>query len=105
MRNDIPAPNPAVAAILLSDEMRNLMREHADRALLIYRSVVAKRSGRLAGSARVDTLIGGRRNDRWTGLLIVDAPYAASHEYGTDTNNHLQAANDLNQVLNQLAGP
>ncbi|MEV6432574.1 hypothetical protein [Nocardia sp. NPDC051463] len=94
-------PNPAIRAILLSDEMRNLMQQSAERAQGIYQSIVAKRTGRLAGSAHAETLIGGRRNDRWTGRLVVDAPYAASHEYGTTQG--LQAANDLNQVLNLLA--
>lgn len=102
MRNNIPSPNPAIRAILLSSQIQTLMRERGEAAQAIYRSIVAKRTGRLAGSARVEVQIGGRRNDRWTARLIVDAPYAASHEYGTTGGSQLSAAHDLNRVLNQL---
>ncbi|WP_228002141.1 hypothetical protein [Nocardia australiensis] len=104
MQNNIPAPNPAVGGILKSGEMRSLMFERGEVAQALYREIVAKRTGRLARSARVETFIGGSRGDRWCSRLIVEAPYAASHEYGTDDGNTgIQVgAHDLNIVLNQL---
>lgn len=100
MKNDIPAPNPAVTALLRSEQMRSLVAQRAESAKAIYQQIVAKRTGRLARSARVETFIGSRKNDRWIGRLIVDAPYTASHEYGTE--HHATGAHDLNVVLNQL---
>lgn len=104
MENSIPSPNAAIRDILLSTQMRALMFERGEIAQSIYRDIVAKRTGRLARSARVETFIGGEANDRWCSRLIVDAPYAASHEYGTDDGdtNVRVAAHDLNVVLNQM---
>lgn len=110
MRNNIrswPADsNPAVRALLLSSEMRALMFERGEMAQAIYRDIVAKRTGRLARSARVETFKGGTRRgqDRWCARVIVEASYAASHEYGVDDGDThiLAAAHDLNIVLNQL---
>lgn len=103
MRNNIPSPNRGIRAILLSSEMRELMENRGATAQAIYRSIVAKRTHTLEESARFEVFRGGgSRRDRWAARLIVDAPYAASHEYGTKTNNHLRAAHDLNQVLNSM---
>lgn len=110
MRHNIPAPpvrdNPAVTALLKSSEMRALMFERGEIAQAIYQEIVAKRTGRLARSARVETFLGGDRrpNDRWCARLIVTATYAASHEYGTDDGDEdiRAGAHDLNVVLNQL---
>jgi len=115
MRHDIPSRgsgsgaggNPAIAGILLSSQMRALMRERAEIAQAIYRDIVAKRTGRLARSARVETRIGGRQKDRWVGVLTIggsEAPHGLPHEFGTDDGdtNVQAAAHDLNQVLNML---
>jgi hypothetical protein len=114
MRNNIPyrdsaggGSNPAIAAILLSPQMRALMSERAEMAQAIYRDIVAKRTGRLARSARIETFIGGRNNDRWKSRLIVGgstAPHGLPHEFGSDDGDVQvrAAANDLNQVLNML---
>ncbi|PQP24162.1 hypothetical protein [Rhodococcus opacus] len=107
---NIPAPNPGLAQLLLSPEMRSLMQERAEMAQALYRADVAKPTGRLARSARVETAIGGRNNDRWVSYLIVDAPYAASHEFGRGNKPRSTgqavsvetAANDLNRALNML---
>ncbi|WP_029932514.1 hypothetical protein [Nocardia otitidiscaviarum] len=107
MRHDIPDyDNPAVKGLLLSSQMRALMFERGEIAQALYREVVAKRTGRLARSARVETFKGGlvRPGDRWCARLIVEAPYAASHEYGVDDGDMRIVAGvyDLNQVLNML---
>lgn len=114
MRNHIPyrdaggaGSNPAIAGILLSSQMRALMFERAEIAQAIYRDIVAKRTGRLARSARVETFRGGRLNDRWKSRLIVggsEAPYGLAHEYGFDDGDTRigAAARDLNRVLNML---
>lgn len=104
MQNNIPSPNPAIRAILLSSEMKTLMRTKGEQAQAIYRSIVARRTGRLGQSAEVQILLGGRRQDRWTARMIVTAPYAASHEFGIDDGNArvYAGARDLNTVLNAL---
>ncbi|WP_280393044.1 hypothetical protein [Nocardia wallacei] len=104
MKNNIPVPNPAITKILVSPEMRSLMFERAEIAQALYREIVAKRTGRLARSARVETFIGGKKNDRWQSRLIVEESYAASHEFGTDDGNEgiVAGAHDLNVVLNTL---
>ncbi|MBF6328734.1 hypothetical protein [Nocardia transvalensis] len=107
MRHDIPAyDNPAVTALLVSPRMRSLMAERGELAQALYREIVAKRTGRLARSARVETFIGGRRNDRWYSRLIVGERYAASHEFGTDDGDEgiRAGAHDLNVVLNSMGG-
>lgn len=99
---DVRIDHAGIGRLLLGPQMRSLMQEKAEIAQALYREIVTKRSGRLAASARVETFVGGRRNDRWCGRLIVDAaqaPYAASHEYGTE---HGAAARDLNLVLTML---
>lgn len=101
----IPSPNPALTEILKSQAMRSLVQEKAEEAQAIYRAIVAKRTGNLARSARVETFLGGRHNDRWCGRLIAAAAYAASHEYGTGRTNPRRAqppAHDLNRVLNAM---
>lgn len=108
MRNNIrswPADdNPAIRALLLSPGVRSLVQKRAEIARDLYRAIVAKRTGRLARSARVETFLGGQHQDRWCARVIVEAPYAASHEYGVDDGDThiLAAAHDLNIVLNQL---
>lgn len=106
MQNNIPSPNPFIREWLKGPECKAIVGRQGNRALEIYRDIVAKRTGELAGSATVDTHIGGKRNDRWVSTLTVRAPYAASHEFGTDDGDeHIAAgAHDLNVVLNALAG-
>lgn len=104
MKNKVPKPNPAITAALRSPEMRSLVAGRAEAAKAIYQEIVSKRTGRLARSARIETFIGGAKNDRWIGRLIVEAPYSASHEFGTgDGGEHVRAGfHDLNVVLNRL---
>ncbi|WP_280471005.1 hypothetical protein [Nocardia cyriacigeorgica] len=112
MQHDIPAPNnPAVVGLLKSPEMRSLMQEVTEAAQALYRAEVAKRSGALSHSARVETFVGGRDNDRWCGRLTVgglspigDVDYGASHEFGRDGGDEhvIAGAHDLNRVLNLL---
>lgn len=112
MRNNIPdryhgRANPFIEHWLKGPECKTIVGRQGNRALAIYLSIVAKRTGELAGSAAVDTHIGGVFNDRWVATVTVSAPYAASHEFGTGRTNpdHVQrAANDLNKVLNLMAG-
>ncbi len=81
---DIPEPNKALAAILLSSRMRTLVWERTELARTRWRAVVAKRSGRLAASARVKITYDGVKHDRPIGTLIVGEglAYGAAHEFG-----------------------
>lgn len=118
-------PNPAIGAALASPRMRSILTEVAEIAQALYRDRVAKRTGRLAASARVSTeftrVLKGQ--PRWVGILTVGgagprgtASYAASHEFGTKATvegpvrpgedsvrarGH-HAAHDLNAVLAAL---
>ena len=105
---DIPEPNEALAGLMLSARMREIVSERANMAQMLYQATVAKRTGRLARSANAHTEIGGKRNDRWIGELTVGGAgsmgvveYAAAHEFGTANSD---AAHDLNQVLSELEG-
>lgn len=104
MKHNIPAnPNPALTAIGKGPEMRALISGRGQVAKSLYQAVVAKRTGRLARSARVATFIGGRKSDRWVSRLTVggeDAGYGTAHEFG---NERVQkAAHDLRVVLSRL---
>lgn len=109
MEVDIPEPNPALAEVLLGETMRRIMEERAGMAALLTQAQVAKRTGTLARSAHSSVEVGGVRNDRWVGVMVLGdasrtgsqggAFYAASHEFGT----HVQSgSHDLNVVLEQL---
>lgn len=107
MECDIPDPNPFLVQWLLEQECRRMMQAKAEVAQAFYQARVAKRSSYLARSARVDTLIDGpTTKDRWCSRLLVEASYAASHEFGTGRTNPDRAqpgAHDLNTVLQRLA--
>lgn len=99
---NVPDPNPFITDWLVSAECRSLMFEKAEIAEAIYREVVAKRTGRLAASTHVTTEIEG---DRWIAMMTVLAPYAASHEFGTDDGDERIVAghHELNHVLDLMA--
>ena len=80
----IPTPNPALAQILVSGQMKNVVRSVTELARTKYRAVVAKRSGKLAASARVRLHIGGHANDRWVGTLTIGegTGHGLAHEFG-----------------------
>jgi hypothetical protein len=84
---------------LKGPEARDLVRAKANRAEELYQAIVTRRTGQLAESTRVELSVGGARNDRWVADLVVGAPYAASHEFGTQ---HQSDADDLNVVLSML---
>lgn len=115
MEVNIPEPNEALTALLLSPRMEEICRERVEVAKGLYQAKVAKRTGALAASAHATTEIGGVRHDRHVGILTVgeDLGYGASHEFGTgdhpqsvhnlDGPNHIQqGARDLNTVLEEL---
>ncbi|MCV7277091.1 hypothetical protein [Mycolicibacter arupensis] len=85
---DIPQPNPALTAILASPRMFELVRQRTEVAKVAWQAIVAKRSRRLAASARVTVGIGGKNNDRPVGRLTVGdgLGYGASHEFGHRTS-------------------
>lgn len=98
---NVPDPNPFITHWLLSAECRALVFDRGELAEAMYREVVAKRTGRLAASTHVTTAIEG---DRWIAMMTALAPYAASHEFGTDNGNeHIQPGHhEMNHVLDLL---
>jgi hypothetical protein len=108
---NVSVNHEGIGQFLKSQKMRSLVRERAEIAQAVYQGIVAKRTGRTARGARVETFIGGRRMDRWYGRLIVESPAVLPHEFGrgihpgsTDAGRagKQQAADDLNTVLNTL---
>ncbi|ADL70978.1 hypothetical protein SEA_ENCELADUS_11 [Mycobacterium phage Enceladus] len=67
----VPTPNRALAAILLSPNMELLMQILGDEVVLAYRAGVAKRTGQLMRSAASQPKIGGKRNDRWVAHVTI----------------------------------
>lgn len=85
---------------LQGPECFQLTRERTELAQTLYQSIVAKRSGALAESARVSMERGA--NGRHEGVLTVGgtiATYGASHEFGTQ---YQDANDDLTIVLAML---
>jgi hypothetical protein len=119
-------PNPAIAAVLISGEMRAIVEERTKMAQLLYQAQVAKRTGRLAASAHVQVEVGGVHNDRIVGHMIVGGAgsqgtvdYGAAHQFGHwqdeghligrqqspgESHVFVEGAHDLNRVLEELSG-
>jgi len=76
--------NPFVTQYLKSSDAKKLVARQGNRLASIYRASVHKRTGRLAASTTVTVVMGGRKADRWEAHVTVTAPYAASHEFGTE---------------------
>lgn len=115
MEVNIPEPNEALTALLISPTMQAICLERAEAAKALYQAQVAKRTGALAASAHAHTEIGGVRHDRHVGILTVGEGlgYGLAHEFGVgdhpgsvhnlDGLNAIQAAaHDLNGVLEEL---
>lgn len=107
---NLPRPNPALTAVLMSPTMARIVEERANTAAALYQSQVAKRTGRLAATAHAGVEVGGMKHDRFVGTLTVGGPgplgvagYAAAHEFGHNTRTGVAAAaHDLNRVLQLL---
>lgn len=94
MRNvRVPAPNRGLAKILVDQPMRRAVSAKCEEGLAIYRGLAHKQSGRTARDARVETMIGGRRQDRWVGRLIVNQPTSLK-----------RATEDLRETLRRMGG-
>lgn len=119
---NIYRPNPALAEIMVSQQMRDIVSERIQLAQLLYQAIVAKRSGALARSAHahtsIETVLKGE--PRWVGTLTVGGDfvdYALPHEFGRgehpgsleatgfgDSQIVQRPADDLNRVLEELGG-
>lgn len=113
-------PNPALAEILVSEQMRAIVSEKANLARDLYQAIVAKRTGALAASARAHTEIEPviKGQPRVVGYLTVGGglDYALAHEFGRgehegsihdlDSGHDIvqKASDDLNRVLEELGG-
>lgn len=109
---DIPSPNRAISAYLLSARNRAILFEITQNAQFLIQSRIPHVTGQLAATVRGFTEIGGVRHDRWIGKVVMGTglEYGAAEEYG-----HLQGkigrperpfvlgAHDFNAVLEELA--
>lgn len=112
MEIDIPEPNPALTELLMSARMRGFVFERAETAQWLYQARVARETGALSVSARAYTEVGGKRHDRWIGVMLVGfgLEYDPAHEFGYTTRKGRRAkrrkvpgAHDLNAVLEELS--
>lgn len=84
-----PDPNPALAQILVSPQMGAIMTDATTQVLQIYVTSLEGRRhdgdrhpGAMAAAARAEIRIGGYKNDRLIGEVVVPVDYAASDEFG-----------------------
>ncbi len=68
--------------LLLGNEIRGLVTDRAEMAMAIYREKTKRRTGRNAREVRVSTERGGKKNDRWVGVVTAYSPYAVAREFG-----------------------
>lgn len=111
---DLKTDPSAVGEFMKSQRCREICYERADMAMMLYQAEVAKRTGNLSRTAHARTEIGGKRHDRWIGVMSVSArsvEYEAAHEFGyTKKVGHgalgprelIPGYHDLNVVLEQL---
>lgn len=119
MELDFPDPNEALAECLVGPEIYAALEAVGKIAHGLYVAEVAKRSGRLAGSAFLQTEIGGVHKDRYVSHLTVGVglAYGAAHQFGHwQDESHLigsstaagesqvfiEGAHELNRVLEQI---
>lgn len=83
----IPEPNKALAAILVSPNMELLMGILSQEVVLRYRARVAKRTGQLMQSAEAKPVIGGHKMDRWVGKVTIGGEAAVAKWYSPRNPN------------------
>jgi hypothetical protein len=106
-----PLPNPAITHALTVG-VRPAVEAVTHLGVMLAQAEVAKRTGRLAATARGEVGIGGVRNDRVVGHVILGGQgargtvdYAASEQFGhrqDGSERFVEGARDLNRVLEQL---
>lgn len=101
-----PAPNPGIAAALMSGEAKRACLLFAMRAAQLYRQRVHKDTHELELSTKADTaILRTRYGPRYVGEVTVDSPHFLPHEEGwTEDGEHHEGAHDFNAVLNEMAG-
>lgn len=110
MEVDLKTDPSAVGEFMMSQRCRDIVSERAELAALLFQAEVAKRTGALARTAKAHTEVGGKRHDRWVGVVSVASGsvyYEAAHEFGytskgKDGGHFIPGHHDLNIVLGQL---
>lgn len=84
MEVDIPTPNKALGEFLLSGRLRAILLDRAHFAQAVFEERVARVTNELATTAVGFVEIGGKRHDRWIGVLLIGAglEYGAAEEFG-----------------------
>ena len=96
------------ASVLINPRLGAFLQTQAELVATLYRAKVAKRTGQLAASANPYVTVGGHKNDRLIGKVVVGGgvEYAALHEFGSKSNPNRRAAKDLAEVMQTLTkGP
>lgn len=75
---EVPNPNRGLAQILMSPNMELLMGIIGQEVVLAYRAGVAKRTGQLMRSAAAQTMVGGKKNDRWVSHVTIGGESAVA---------------------------
>lgn len=119
MELDFPDPNEALTQCLIGPEIYAALDAIGKIAHALYVAEVAKRTGRLAGSAMLQTEIGGIHRDRWVAHLTtgVGVTYGAAHQFGHwqdesrligndaapgESQIFVEGGHELNTVLEQI---
>ncbi|OQW34507.1 MAG: hypothetical protein A4E20_10835 [Nitrospira sp. SG-bin2] len=84
-----PYPNPALTEILKSERLGAVVADYTQKVAAVYIQNIADRPrrgdrhpGLMASNVKAAIMIGGFKNDRVIGEVLVDVEYATSDEYG-----------------------
>lgn len=107
-----PPPNPALAEILLSGRMEEVIWEYAAQVAAAYAQKMAPRP-RIGDkhpflstqSVKIDTPIGGAKHDRKIGEITVEVEYASADEFGRKAFNPYEGHHDLANALYSILPP
>jgi hypothetical protein len=94
-------PNPALSAVLVSPTMQGIVAEYTSKVATVYLNRIEgrSRSHELQESVKAHTFIGGFKDDRHVGEVVVSAPYAAADEFGRHEYNPYAGSHDLRDSL------
>lgn len=104
-----PYPNPALTEILLGERLGAVVGEYTAKVVSVFTSSMAgrprigdKHPGLMIENTTASVHIGGNKNDRVIGEILVDVPYAAADEFGRHAYNPYAGHHDLRNALHSV---
>lgn len=99
-------PNPALSAVLVGDRLLAIVTDHTSRVAINYIQRLGDRPhigddhiGQMASTVSTEVFIGGYKNDRHVGQVMVGSVYAAADEFGRDAYAQYDGHHDLSGAL------